>query len=119
MTDPSASVRNAVVPFNPQRDWSGANGTSGLVRVLLGIHRWLGGSFPQTQVASRIRLVSLMVAAEIWLCFWFHSRGSAGEPDSPRDTGYRGVWYANQPSGDEYRYKYSGGFATYPHQTLP
>jgi hypothetical protein len=119
MTDPSASVRNAVVPFNPERDWSGANGTSGLVGVLWGIHRWLGISFPQTQVVSRIRLVSLMVAAEIWLCFWFHSRGSAGEPDSPRDTGYRGVWYANQPSGDEYRYKYSGGFGTYPHQTLP
>ena len=49
----------------------------------------------------------------------FHSRGLGAEPDASRDTGYRGVWYANQPSGDEYRYKYSGGFATYPHQTLP
>ncbi len=26
-----------------------------------------------------------------------------------RDTGYRGIWYMNQPSGDEYVYKYSGG----------
>ncbi|HXG61578.1 MAG TPA: BNR-4 repeat-containing protein [Planctomycetota bacterium] len=36
-----------------------------------------------------------------------------------RDDGYRGLWYANQPSGDEYGYKYSGGFATYPQQHVP
>jgi len=30
-----------------------------------------------------------------------------------RDTGYRGIWYMNQPSGDEYVYKYSGGLGTY------
>ncbi|UCC98266.1 MAG: BNR-4 repeat-containing protein [Phycisphaerales bacterium] len=28
-------------------------------------------------------------------------------------TGYRGIWYMNQPSGDEYVYKYSGGLGTY------
>jgi hypothetical protein len=33
--------------------------------------------------------------------------------------GYRGIWYMNQPSGDEYKYKYSGGFATYPQQHIP
>jgi len=27
--------------------------------------------------------------------------------------GYRGIWYMNQPSNDEYVYKYSGGLATY------
>jgi len=27
--------------------------------------------------------------------------------------GYRGIWYMNQPSNDEYKYKYSGGLATY------
>jgi len=36
-----------------------------------------------------------------------------------RDDGYRGIWYYNQPSGDQYVYKYSGGFATYPQQQLP
>lgn len=36
-----------------------------------------------------------------------------------KDDGYRGIWYANQPSGDEYKYKYSGGFATYPQQHAP
>jgi len=30
-----------------------------------------------------------------------------------KDTGYRGVWYANQPSGDQYVFKYSGGLGTY------
>jgi len=39
--------------------------------------------------------------------------------DLPRDTGYRGIWYYNQPTKDEYAYKYSGGFATYPQQQSP
>ena len=30
-----------------------------------------------------------------------------------KDDGYRGVWYSNQPSHDEYVYKYSGGLGTY------
>ena len=33
--------------------------------------------------------------------------------------GYRGIWYMNQPVKDEYRYKYSGGFGTYPQQHVP
>ncbi len=37
----------------------------------------------------------------------------------PKAGGYHGIWYANQPSGDKYVYKYSGGFATYPQQHLP
>ncbi len=30
-----------------------------------------------------------------------------------KDDGYRGIWYSNQPQGDEYVYKYSGGLGTY------
>ncbi len=37
----------------------------------------------------------------------------------PTADGFRGIWYANQPSGDEYRFKYSGGMATYPQQHMP
>ena len=33
--------------------------------------------------------------------------------------GYRGIWYMNQPVKSDYRYKYSGGFATYPQQHVP
>jgi hypothetical protein len=36
-----------------------------------------------------------------------------------RADGYRGIWYSNQATGDKYRYKYSGGFATYPQQHVP
>ncbi|HUT09376.1 MAG TPA: BNR-4 repeat-containing protein [Thermoguttaceae bacterium] len=39
----------------------------------------------------------------------------AGEPVTinAKDDGYRGIWYFNQPSGDAYVYKYSGGLGTY------
>ncbi|MEQ8789149.1 MAG: BNR-4 repeat-containing protein [Pirellulaceae bacterium] len=30
-----------------------------------------------------------------------------------KDDGYRGIWYFNQKSNDEYVYKYSGGLGTY------
>ena len=33
--------------------------------------------------------------------------------------GYRGIWYMNQELKNEYVYKYSGGFATYPQQHVP
>jgi BNR repeat-containing family member len=38
---------------------------------------------------------------------------------APTAEGYRGIWYMNQPTGDEYRYKYSGGLGTYPQQHTP
>ncbi|MHC4995067.1 MAG: BNR-4 repeat-containing protein, partial [Planctomycetota bacterium] len=42
----------------------------------------------------------------------------AAETDPPNtinqpDTGYRGVWYMNQPLETVYKYKYSGGLGTY------
>lgn len=36
-----------------------------------------------------------------------------------KDDGYRGIWYANQPSNDAYVYKYGGGLATYPANHYP
>jgi len=33
--------------------------------------------------------------------------------------GFRGIWYYNQPSGDEYVYKYSGGLGTYSAKHIP
>lgn len=50
---------------------------------------------------------------------------NAPAPKRPDDLvpqvadGYRGIWYMNQPLKNEYRYKYSGGFATYPQQHVP
>ncbi len=37
----------------------------------------------------------------------------------PRANGYHGIWYANQPTDDEYRYKYSGGLGTYCADHIP
>ncbi|MBI4909935.1 MAG: BNR-4 repeat-containing protein [Acidobacteria bacterium] len=45
--------------------------------------------------------------------------GAAMAEQMPRDNGYRGIWYYNQPTKDKYVYKYSGGFATYPQQQSP
>lgn len=36
-----------------------------------------------------------------------------------KDDGYRGVWYHNQRSQDEYVFKYSGGLGTYPANHYP
>jgi hypothetical protein len=38
---------------------------------------------------------------------------------APTTDGYRGIWYSNQSTDDEYHFKYSGGFATYPQQHVP
>ena len=49
----------------------------------------------------------------------------AARPKLPDDLtprvadGYRGIWYMNQALKNEYVYKYSGGFATYPQQHVP
>lgn len=37
----------------------------------------------------------------------------------PKADGYRGIWHSNQPTRDEYKFKYSGGLATYPQQHNP
>ncbi|REE02024.1 BNR-4 repeat-containing protein [Marinoscillum furvescens] len=36
-----------------------------------------------------------------------------------KDTGYRGIWDHNQPLDNEYKYKYSGGLATYTAKHRP
>jgi hypothetical protein len=37
----------------------------------------------------------------------------------PTADGYQGIWYFNQPSNDEYKYKYSGGLGTYCAKHIP
>jgi hypothetical protein len=36
-----------------------------------------------------------------------------------KTDGYRGIWWGQSPTGDEFAYKYSGGLATYPVQHRP
>src|SRR5438874_3436623 len=37
----------------------------------------------------------------------------------PTADGYRGIWYYNTKTNDEFQFKYSGGMATYPQQHIP
>ena len=37
----------------------------------------------------------------------------------PTADGYRGIWYMNSPTKNQYVYKYAGGYATYPQQHAP
>lgn len=46
-----------------------------------------------------------------------HATGFAG--GYPKADGYRGVWYSNEPTKDEYVYKYSGGLGTYCMKHIP
>lgn len=63
----------------------------------------------------RRSLTSMLLFASLAVSFSF-----ADEPFTLEiDDGYRGIWYANQKTGDEYVYKYSGGMATYPQQHAP
>ncbi len=64
-----------------------------------------------TRTAHRHLLIACMVVflADRLVC------GQTGEPVTlnTKADGYRGIWYMNQPSNDEYVYKYSGGLGTY------
>lgn len=59
----------------------------------------------------------------IWLvcslCLGGSAMAQAALTLNQKDTGYRGIWYSNQPSNDEYVYKYSGGLGTYPANHYP
>jgi hypothetical protein len=47
------------------------------------------------------------------------ARFAEGEEMNIKADGFRGLWYMNQPSNDEYVYKYSGGMATYTAKHRP
>jgi|GEM_PF-89146 len=47
------------------------------------------------------------------------ARYAEGELVNEKANGFKGIWYMNQPSKDEYAYKYSGGMAVYPANHRP
>jgi len=63
-----------------------------------------------------ISLASLSLASMLAL---FGCALQEPKPTFQVADGYEGIWYYNQKSNDEYVYKYSGGFATYPQQESP
>lgn len=60
-------------------------------------------------------LFTLILGCMLPLCLFAQSSLTLNK----KDTGYRGIWYSNQPSNDEYVYKYSGGLGTYPANHYP
>src|SRR5262245_54095693 len=74
----------------------------------------------KTRYPGFIRLVAASFAAATLFYADVSKKPAILNPaPQPKGDGYRGIWYFNQPSNDQYRYKYSGGFATYPQQHLP
>ncbi|HSU69688.1 MAG TPA: BNR-4 repeat-containing protein [Tepidisphaeraceae bacterium] len=62
------------------------------------------------------RLVQLMLVVTLTCAL----AAAAGSPDAlPKADGYQGIWYFNTRTNDAYKFKYSGGFATYPQQHIP
>ncbi|MCE7059740.1 BNR-4 repeat-containing protein [Dyadobacter sp. CY343] len=47
------------------------------------------------------------------------ARYAEAEIVQQKANGFKGIWYMNQPSNDEYVYKYSGGLAVYPANHRP
>jgi len=64
---------------------------------------------------ERSRHRRLMVLTALLLATHLSAAGQRSDVTAPnaKDTGYRGIWYMNQPLDNEYRYKYSGGLGTY------
>ena len=66
---------------------------------------------PMLFIRRLLFIVAIFSLMEIPLCL--NANASEILTLNEKDTGYRGIWYMNQPSGDEYVYKYSGGLGTY------
>ncbi|MHC5538708.1 BNR-4 repeat-containing protein, partial [Singulisphaera rosea] len=57
--------------------------------------------------------------AAAWLILLSGTSMGAEPGTLPRAEGYSGCWYSIGPTKDEFKYKYSGGMATYPQQHAP
>jgi len=73
-----------------------------------------------------------LISKIVFLSFLFISNGLSaqhfinpdlkiadGKPVNKKANGFKGIWYMNQPSHNEYAYKYSGGMAVYPANHRP
>jgi hypothetical protein len=72
---------------------------------------------PQEKVRQAAIRIKYLTASLVLLAAAVFPPGAA-EAVSLED-GYSGIWYFNEPSRDQYVYKYSGGLATYPQQQSP
>jgi hypothetical protein len=70
---------------------------------------------------TRILYVMVICCTGMSTSFGQHpdSKYAAAEMIMKKADGFKGIWYMNQPSNDEYVYKYSGGLAVYPANHRP
>ncbi len=71
---------------------------------------------PMTPVSTRKRFdypILTLAGIAVGLLFSADADAQNAVTLNQKADGYRGIWYMNQPSGDEYVYKYSGGLGTY------
>ncbi|HPC94458.1 MAG TPA: BNR-4 repeat-containing protein [Sedimentisphaerales bacterium] len=61
----------------------------------------------------RGRFLTTLIALQLATHLSAADRPGQVATSNTKDTGYRGIWYMNQPLDNEYRYKYSGGLGTY------
>ena len=61
----------------------------------------------------------IMCCAFIFTLYHVSASEFSGTVSNKKADGYRGIWYGNQPSGDEYKFKYSGGLGTYTAKHIP
>lgn len=54
------------------------------------------------------QLCHIEFVCAVLVCGWTYAQAPL-----PKENGYRGIWYFNQETKDEYVYKYSGGLGTY------
>ncbi|WP_339709292.1 BNR-4 repeat-containing protein [uncultured Kriegella sp.] len=68
-----------------------------------------------------LAIILITVMGQICLAQTVHPDAQYGEGEllNIKANGFRGIWYMNQPSNDEYVYKYSGGMATYTAKHRP
>ena len=69
-------------------------------------------------MARTLAAASAIVVLLAGSCAWAESDTKAAAAFEKAD-GYRGIWYSNQATKDEYVYKYSGGLGTYCAKHIP
>jgi len=70
-------------------------------------------------IGPPFRFGFLAAAATVLMGATMNAHAAATLVTPEKADGYRGIWYSNQPSKDQYVYKYSGGLGTYCAKHIP
>jgi hypothetical protein len=82
-------------------------------------YRFRSAALGLTRPCLSVVKIITFVLLSVWPTQPLSGAPAAAEFIQQKDDGYRGIWYMNQTMTNEYKYKYSGGMATYPQQHAP